>query len=160
MDRVVLALPVPASEPPLLLFQKRQDHRHIASLPFSLCILLQRHCSSFLGLTHYFWITLVCITSSVCPFYIFKWFSWLHVAKMLANFCRLGLLKTLGEMLCIILLLQDAGMCLPMPHTVTSGGTLSPDIWGIVACTGLALCLFSSETQNLLWEQCHNYKYF
>lgn len=40
MDRMVLILLVPTSEPPLWLFQKRQGHRNIALLHFSLCILL------------------------------------------------------------------------------------------------------------------------
>lgn len=142
MDRMLLAFPVPASVPPLLLLQKREDHRHTASRLFFLCILVWPHCSSFLWLTQYFWTTLVCITS-LYSFHIFKWFSWLQMAKMLGNFWKPGLLKTLGEMLCIILLLVvDAGVCLPVHHTMTSEDILSTDIWGIAACRGLpSVCL-------------------
>lgn len=79
---------------------------------------------------------------------------------MLGNFWKLGLLKTLGEMLCIILLAVDAEMCLPVHHTVTPQDILSADIWEIAACMGFPLCLLRSEIQNPLWEQCHNNKYF
>lgn len=60
---------------------------------------------------------------------------------MLANFWKLGLVKTLGEMLCMILLVVvDAGMRLLVHHTVTSEDTLSTGIWGIAVCMGFALC--------------------